>query len=584
MFITTILVGSSLIAVGDFQIEDVLPSEAVLACSVENLNHICDSMITESQKGKIHTLLSEAFAGGEASSMCTAMEAQCKEMMATAGVSEDWKPTIPAGYAGFGVYPVADYEAGTVGIAMLAVLEMNDPEFEKFATSLYENMPASCGIKLETVDIAGEEMWMINSFIDPNFLAEIPMGFGQALAMDRLYMGSVNGYMICGTEPDGVGRAIAATTGDVEDDSLASNETYVSMMDQVGEGDLKAVVMMDNLADFIIQADQSRMVGMFLPMLKSAIGDVDGFAETVTVAPSDDVFLNAKYTMWMPNGRDGLLGIASAVSSPTEIPNFVSEDTISYAQINVDFEKIAPWLSNVMAMNPMMPMPPQQLEGIEQAVAAAVEPLGNTMHVVSTLTLPLTAESMGFLVAVECKNSEAMETYLSMMMPMTGSDPREFLGYRMYPIEMPGTGMMTGGMDMSMSMAVGGGLAMLGLTHSVENVLRMTADPNSSKSEEGANSAMQLISTSDATGWGYADTGKSLLAGSELSEMKMANMIEEMEAFDPEMAAEMKTQLDSQMKASAAINELVASFLGATAWTMEANDEGFVAHAVLMRP
>ena len=135
-----------------------------------------------------------------------------------------------------------------------------------------------------------------------------------------------------------------------------------------------------------------------------------------------------------------------------------------------------------------------------------------------------------------------------------------------------------------MSMAVGGGLAMLGLTHSVENVLRMTADPNSSKSEEGANSAMQLISTSDATGWGYADTGKSLLAGSELSEMKMANMIEEMEAFDPEMAAEMKTQLDSQMKASAAINELVASFLGATAWTMEANDEGFVAHAVLMRP
>ena len=95
---------------------------------------------------------------------------------------------------------------------------------------------------------------------------------------------------------------------------------------------------------------------------------------------------------------------------------------------------------------------------------------------------------------------------------------------------------------------------------------------------------MTLISTDNATGWGFADMGESILAGSELSELQMANMIEEMEAFDPEMAAEMKEQFDSQMKSTKAMNELVASFLGATAWTMEAGDQGFVAHAVLMRP
>ena len=53
MFITPILVGSTLIALGDFKIEDVLPTEAVLACSVDNLNHICQSMITDEQKSKI---------------------------------------------------------------------------------------------------------------------------------------------------------------------------------------------------------------------------------------------------------------------------------------------------------------------------------------------------------------------------------------------------------------------------------------------------------------------------------------------------------------------------------------------------
>ena len=584
MFITTILVSSSLIAAGDFQIEDVLPSEAVFSCSVENLNHVYESMITKTQREKIYTLMSEAFAGGEGGEMCSAIESQCKELMAQSDAPDDWKPTMPTGYAGFGVYPIADYEAGTVGIAMLAVLELRNPEMAKVAASLCENMPEMTGIQVETINLAGADVWMIDSFLDPNLVAEIPMGFGESLAMDRIYMGSVNGYIICGTDADGVSRAIAATSGEVESDSLASNETYIGMMDQIDEGDLHAVVMLDNLADFITQADESQMVGMFLPILKTVIGDVDGFAESVTVAPSDDVFLNVSYTMWMPNGREGLLGLASAVTSHASAPNFVGDDTVSYSQINVDFEKLAPWISNVMSMNTIIPMPPQQIESLQQGVAEAVAPLGNTMHVLSTLALPLTAESMGFLLAFECKDSEKMETYLSMMMPMTGSEPREFLGYRIYPVELPSAGMMTGGMDLSMSVAVGGGWAMLGMTHSVENALRLAADPNSNKSTSTQNTAMEIISTNDATGWGYADIGKSLLASAELSEMQMVNMIQEMETFDPEMAAEMKQQFDIQMKTSKAINELVASFLGATAWTIEANDDGFVAHAVLMRP
>ncbi|MBT4583999.1 MAG: hypothetical protein HOC93_02840 [Phycisphaerae bacterium] len=584
MFITTILVSSSLIAAGDFKIEEVLPTEAIFSCSVDDLKHVCDSFVTKEQREKLHALMSEVFSDGEASEMCTVIEMQSKEIIAKAGISEDWQPETPVGYAGFGIYPVADFEAGTLGVAMLGVIELQDPEVAKIAESMLENFTEMSGVELEMVNLAGEDVWMLDSFIDPQFIEQVPMGFGQSLAMDRIYLGSVNGYMICGTEPDGVSRAIAATSGDIEDSSLATNETYIAMSAQVGQGDLEAVVMFDNLADLMIQVDQSLTVGMFLPMLKAAIGDVDGFAESVTFAPSSDVFLDAKYSMWMPNGRDGLLGIASAVSSPSATPDFVGDDTISYSQINVDFAKIAPWFRSVMGMNPMMPMPPQQLDGMEQAIAAAVAPLGNTMHVVSSLSLPLTEESMGFLLAVECENSEAMETYLSAMMPMIGSEPREFLGYRMYPIEAPSAGMMSGGMDMSMSMAVGGGWTMLGMTHSVENALRLASDSDTAKDSENTNTAMNLISTDNATGWGFADMGESILAGSELAELQMANMIEEMEAFDPEMAAEMREQFDSQMKSTKAMNELVASFLGATAWTMEAGDQGFVAHAVLMRP
>ena len=585
MLITTILVSSSLISIGDFQIEDVLPSEALLASSVENLNHVCGSMITESQREKMYVLINDAFAGGEEIDICSMIESQCKEMMAKAGVSDDWKPIVPAGYAGFGVYPVADYEAGTLGIAMLAVIELNDPELDKILVSMYDNISELSGIQFETVNLAGEDMWMTDSFIDPNLLPEIPLGLGQALSMDRLYMGSVNGYMICGTDPDGVSRAIAATSGDIENDSLASNETYLGMMNQIGQGDLHAVLMMDNIADFIIQADQTHMVGQFLPMLKSAIGDVDGVAQSVTVAPSDDVFLDVSYTIWMPNGRDGLLGIASERASSATAPNFVDEDTVSYSQINVDFPKVVPWFRNLLEdVSAMMPMAPQQqLDDMERSLAQGLAPLGNTVHIVSTLSLPLTEKSMGFLLAVECKDSEEMETFLSSTMPMIGSEPREFLGYRIYPIDQ-NAGVLTGDMDMGMSMAVGGGWAMLGMTHSVENALRVEADPNSNKSGDTGNAAVSMISMNDATCWGYGDVSQNLHAGTEISELQMSNMIEEMESFDPEMAAEMKAQFDSEMKASKTMNELIASLLGSSAWTMEANDEGFVSHAVLMRP
>ena len=66
--------------------------------------------------------------------------------------------------------------------------------------------------------------------------------------------------------------------------------------------------------------------------------------------------------------------------------------------------------------------------------------------------------------------------------------------------------------------------------------------------------------------------------------MQFAKMIEEMESFDPEMAAEMKEEFNSQISTSKALSELVASFLGSSAWTILANEEGFTAHALLMYP
>ena len=586
MFITHTLLISSLIAAGDFQIHDVLPSETILACSINDLNHAYESLITDEQSNNIYAVMQLVMGEESCAEMSAAITEQSKVIMAKAGLEDDWKLQVPSGNMGFGVYPVADFEAGTIGIAMLAIQEFKDPAMTQLMQFMLDNILDEMDVEVEVVNLSGEDVWMIDSFVDSDLLQQVPMGFGNSLSMDRLYITSVNGYLICGTEPDGVSTAIDASNSKLESNrtSLATNKTYTAMIDQISEGDLHAVVMMENLADFIIQADQSRMIGMFLPMLKSAIGDVKGFAENVTFSSDQEVYLNSSYTLWMPNGRDGLLGIPSAMPSPTSTPSFVAEDTVSYSQVNVDFAKLAPWFSDVMGMNPMMPVSPQELDAMEEAVAAAVAPLGSTMHVVSSMSMPITANSMGFLLAVECNNGEAMETYLSSTMPMTGSEPREFLGYRIYPMELPDTGMMGGGMDVSFSLAVGGGWAMLGMTNSVENALRLSANPDAHENSAPKNTALSFITKNNATGWGYVDMGESILASAELSQIQMANMIAEMETFDPEMAAEMKEQFGSQMDSSNTINELLSSLLGPSAWTIEAHDEGFLAEAVLVRP
>ncbi|MBC8522430.1 hypothetical protein H8D29_00725, partial [PVC group bacterium] len=284
MFITPILVGTTLLAFGDIKIEEILPTETVFACSVKDINHVADSIADKEQREKIHNLISKVFDKGKGKEICSAVSESFREVLAKAGIDEDWDPQIPSGYAGFGVYPVPDFELGTISIAMLGVVEISGTKWGEVADALIESMVEEMDLDAETVDIGGEEVWMIGSWLNQDFLDEAPMDLGKALSIDRIYLVESGGYFICGTDPDGIDRAIAAVMGSVEDSSLATNETYETMMGQVSDGDLKAVVMFDNLADAIIQADQTHMIGMFLPILKSAIGDVDGFAETVNLA------------------------------------------------------------------------------------------------------------------------------------------------------------------------------------------------------------------------------------------------------------------------------------------------------------
>ena len=255
-------------------------------------------------------------------------------------------------------------------------------------------------------------------------------------------------------------------------------------------GDLHASVLLTNLADTLMQLDSSGMgMLMVLPMLKSAIGDIDGLAETVSFSPSDDILLSGKYAILMSEGRNGLMALVGSEVPRAQIPKFVGEDTVSYAQVQINYDKITTWFKEMVEGNPMlsMQMNPQIMEQIESMISMYTIPLGKETHIISSGNLPYTAETIGYLVAVECVDEEQLSNVLGLMMPSMGAVPADFLGNQIFTIDLEPS--MTMPVEMSFSIAVGGGYALFGTSNSVENALRTIANPKSSKKEHGVNAA-----------------------------------------------------------------------------------------------
>ena len=132
---------------------------------------------------------------------------------------------------------------------------------------------------------------------------------------------------------------------------------------------------------------------------------------------------------------------------------------------------------------------------------------------------------------------------------------------------MPGGGMPMP-MELSFSFTVAGGYVFIGTTRPVEQALRSIANPEKSYFVSNDNDALQYISRTEASGWGYADPARSMQIQSQVMEDVSEDMFADMEAFDPEMAAEMRKEFEDSQKQQAAIMNIFARLLGQTSWNL----------------
>jgi len=578
MFILTPILIS--VAYADIQIQHIVPDTTIVVVSMNNVGNVIDHM---KSSGICETLC-------DATSLLYKNENQEKF-----SIEDSWFTSIlasmdvdidslapPTGHAGIAIYPVVDYESGSVEIGFFGLIELDESTYGEVFSENIEKVLEESKVQSESVRISGRDVWMI----ELDFTSGIPIELvnDNGTSFNRAYISFNDGYLFFGTEPDAFGATFDVIDGDSIDDPLADHPDYLAMLDRCGSGeDVFAAVLLTNLADTVVQMDETGMAMMFLPSLKAMFGDIDGIAESVHISPSEDILVEATYTLLMNDGRSGLLGLIGENADLQQIPVFVQSDAVTYSQGKIDLDKVVPLIKETILNNPMigMQMAPY-MEDMENGFALFLNPLGSTYHTYSTGQLPFDAETVGYLIAIECKDEEAFGSTLSLTLPAFGAVPADFLGNQIFTVDIGANLPMAVQFPLEISIAVGGGYAFFGSTHTVEHALRSISNPKENKGVQVSNPAATLLSNDDVSAWGYSDLKKSIEIQTAMRNAISENMLEEMEAYDPEMGAEMRAEFEQSSFIQTVISDMITSLLGPMAWNMSVDDSGFIAHGIML--
>jgi hypothetical protein len=286
---------------------------------------------------------------------------------------------------------------------------------------------------------------------------------------------------------------------------------------------------------------------------------------------------------FMPNGKAGLTTLVSREAPRADLPSFIGSDTIGYSALNVDFSRLMDLIRMFVRMNPMFAAQGQEmLAQIEPVVTQLGGIMGPEVHLVQTATEPMTAESLGSLLAVRCRDPQAFENILAGLGGAMALTPRDFLGQRIYSVPgevlaqmMPMAPMEDGA---EIAIGIGASYVFLGENRAVEQGLRGAAQAGAAAlaQEPAFVRAIGAMNADPVVAWGYADMLDIARAGEIKSEQQGREMIAQMRQWDPDLAA--KLEQEAAQKGSARIDySRLARFVGPMLWQVRSNDKGFLA-------
>ncbi len=504
------------------------------------------------------------------------------------GVDEDtlaW----PEGAVEIAVFPVPKEEGfGTVPGYM--VLADWGGQADKFA-ELYEAMITQSeddgAIEVAFEDLEGQEVAVYtvlqqeeDEFADDMGGMGIPMGMGPDLAMpNTLYHVRDGGSYLWCTDRRTMRLALA---GEGEDGGLAARDDFSAVQGSLGDNDAYAILLTRDLGR-LLGGDNPMMVGMIGGMLKNIVGNISAIGASWRL-DSDDAMIETRIAISMPDGKKGLTELLDVSAPRGDLPSFAASNTIGYAAVNFKFSEFDEFVVNTIRGIPMIPMEPQQLEELGSVLQSFTDTLGTQIHAVNTLSRPVSGENAGPIYAIQCTKPQDFENLLAEFGPQIGLEPRDFLGQRIYSLDLAQQGL---GMPV-LSIGITGGYIVIGPAMSVEQALRATGEEAGLAEEPMFQTASAALADHPVVAWGVSDT----VAVLELDVQQMAQAqaqmeaaIEEMRAIDPELAEEMLGDQPPIFELLANLDfDLLREHIGPSTWEFVSTDDGFMIRALLLAP
>lgn len=404
-------------------------------------------------------------------------------------------------------------------------------------------------------------------------------------------------FILC-SNLDALADALERMEGRVGRRSLAENETYRGAVAQLGEHDVSAVVLMSNVGRLLSSDPDMMMINMMAPMLGAAVGNVQAMSMSYRVTdvagdgmlPADRPMVETTLGVYMPNGKQGLTTLLDVRGARQAVPAFVSGQTTSYGVMHLQFDRIVDELTNIVRSNPMLAMEMDEyITEVGPVLEEIFATLGPRIHMFSTIEQPVRAGGTQSVWAIECRDTQRFENAIAAFAPQIGLEPRDFLGHRMYTTP-PGFFDMMMPMGpaaepvdeepMSMSVGIGGGHVVVGVSKAVEDVMRLVGETGASAfaDNDAFAGTTSSIPVDNLLAWGYSDLPMSMKQMFLDQEAQMEQYLKDMAEWNEDEAwlEEMRRDWEESMETSRVFSRLLPDYIGPMTYIWQSTDSGFV--------
>ncbi|MCH2142134.1 MAG: hypothetical protein MK077_03950 [Phycisphaerales bacterium] len=383
---------------------------------------------------------------------------------------------------------------------------------------------------------------------------------------------------------EGMERMLDVLDGNATEESLGESEAWISMRDMLGgDGSMRIAFFVEGLARAAGNSRNGMMVSMVRPTLDVAIGKIEAMAAQMGAGEGEEL-LTMSGAVWMPDGPSGLTKLLSGPAAVSGATKWAGQSCVSLTSFYMDFSGVIPWLRDVARSNPMLMGMGQMLDQAEPQMQKLLNPLGDQVVSIASVTHPITADSLNSLTTVSCKNPQALSDAMAETAPGASMAPREFQGQQIWSVDPSEALPMPFPMGESemMSMAIAGQSVLMGDNVAVEQAIRSLGTKQTSVNP-WVERVFSWIGSEEVTAWGGMDLREMMTTVAEIQAKQMKQFESKLAQVDPELWEEIKGELESetnseQLERLASLSEK----MGPAAWKVVSTDTGFEMRGVVM--